>query len=194
MTKFSLIILVLCSFTLVGYGQSKNERESKISKTDFPISAQQTLSVLPEKAKRIKYYQETDGDKTSFECKFKLHHFWYSVEFNKDGKLEDIEVKVRSHQLSKSISTTINNYLEQNCDNYDIIKIQEQYVQNAVTSDIEFLKSTLSDREKTESNYELIVALKKDKQWNLNEMTFDKSGVFINYRALQTNSYEYIMH
>lgn len=194
MSKFRLILIVLCSFTIFSYGQSKNERESKISKTEFPIAALQTLSVIPDKAKRIKYYQETDGDKLSFESKFKFQNLWYSVEFSDDGVLEDIEVRVRKHQLSKQIKDQIHKYLNNNCDKFDIVKIQEQYVQNGLSPDMSFLKSTISNRKTTESNYELIVAIKNNKEWTLKEMTFDKQGVFLNSRALQTDSYEYIMY
>ncbi len=194
MSKFRLILIVLCSFTIFSYGQSKNERESKISKIDFPIAAQQTISMIPDKAKRIKYYQETDGDKLSFECKFKLQNLWYSVEFNEDGILEDIEVRVRKHQLPKQTKDQIDKYLNNNCDKFDIVKIQEQYVQEGLSPDMTFLKSTISNRKSTDSNFELIVAIKNNKEWTLKEMTFDKQGVFLNSRALQTDSYEYIMY
>lgn len=194
MSKFRLILIVSCSFTIFSYGQSKNERESKISKTEFPIAALQTLSVIPDKAKRIKYYQETDGDKLSFESKFKFQNLWYSVEFNDDGILEDIEVRVRKHQLPKQIKDQIHTYLNNNCDKFDIVKIQEQYVQNGLSPDMSFLKSTISNRKTTDSNYELIVAIKNNKEWTLKEMTFDKQGVFLNSRALQADSYEYIMY
>lgn len=195
MSRYKLLILILCLFSTFEYfGQSKNEKESKVLRTDFPIAAQQLLSLTPDNAKRIKFYQETDGDKSSFECKFKLHHFWYSVEFDQEGTLEDIEVKVRKHQIQESIRTTINNYLDQNSDKYDIIKIQEQYVYDGTLPAIEFYKSTLSNRNSISSNYEIIVALKRNKSWTLNEMTFDINGRYIKSRELQTNSYEYIMH
>ncbi|MBO6605623.1 hypothetical protein [Psychroserpens sp.] len=195
MKKYKIVVVLLCFFfSINNYCQNKNEKESKISKTDFPSSALQTLSLVPENAKRIKYYQETDGEKLSYECKFKFQNLWHSVEFNEDGKLEDIEVKVRKHQLSQTVRERINNYLSQNSDKFDIVKIQEQYVQDKSSSDLTFFKSTISNREHTASNYELIVAIKHKKDWTLKEMTFDKQGNFTNTRDLQTDSYEYIMY
>lgn len=195
MRRYNILIALICIFfTTAIFGQNKSERESKISVTEFPILARQTLSVTPDNAKRIKYYQETDGDKFSFECKFKFENFWYSVEFDQEGKLEDIEVKVRKHQIEKLVRNAINEHLDTFSDKYDIIKIQEQYIYNSSLSDLEFYKSIISNRNSIASNYEIIVAIKKDKQWTLKEMTYDINGGFMNSRELQTNSYEYIMH
>lgn len=195
MIKYKFILVFMC-FCLTTYsiGQNKNEKESKVSKTDFPLKAQQTLSLIPDNAKRIKYYQETDGSKMSFESKFKLKNLWFSVEFDQEGNLEDIEVKVRKHQLSKTVRDQIHQYLNGHCDKFDIVKIQEQYVQDGLSSDMAFLKSTISNRKTTGSNYELIVAIKNNKKWTLKEMTFDIQGSFLNSRDLQADSYEYIMY
>lgn len=176
------------------FGQNKNEKEIKISKTEFPQNAQQLLNSLPEQAKRIRYFKELDGDKSSFECKFKYQKLWHSIEFAVSGKLEDIEITVREHHIPKSILGNIEDYLNENSEKHDIIKFQEQYIYTTTRTEVDFLNSIITNRKLIASNYELIIALKIDRQWVLKEITFGHTGEFLSSRALQTDSYEYIMH
>jgi hypothetical protein len=54
--------------------------------------------------KRVKFYKESDGDKISFEAKFKYKKQHFSVEFFASGVLEDIEILINKKKYSiKSI-------------------------------------------------------------------------------------------
>ncbi len=176
------------------FAQTKNEKESRIQLTEFPEKAKATLSKIPEKAKRIRHYRETDGDKLSFESKFKYRGNWFSVEFNNKGSIEDIEILVKEKELSTTIKSHIKSYLDGNSDSYEIIKIQEQYNYSETVLETQFLSSILEQRDELSSNYEVIVALKSAKIWVIKEMTFNSNGKFLNARVLQQDSYEYIMY
>lgn len=195
MMKFRLVLIICIWFSCFNLeAQTKNEKESRIQLSHFPEQAQSVLNTLTTQAKRIRYYKETDGNKLSFESKFKYKGHWHSVEFSNLGALEDIEVLVKEKQLAKPVKTAIRSYLKTNATKYDIIKIQEQYVYSGNHSGVAFLNSILENRKTLSSNYEIIVAMKSQKSWKLKELTFDEHGAFINARNLQQDSYEYIMY
>ncbi|WP_298893034.1 hypothetical protein [uncultured Psychroserpens sp.] len=162
--------------------------------SDLPLRIQFVFESIPDQAKRIRYYRETDGDKLSYESKFKYNKHWFSLELNSSGTIEDIEVVIKKRQLPPNVLNTINSYLSENSDKFELIKIQEQYLFNSEKSKVEFINSILDNRVSINSNYEIIVAIKSERSWELKEMTFDTKGVFLNARNLQQDSYEYIMY
>ncbi len=195
--KYKLFILIVFVFSLAEISaQTKNEKESRVERTQFPEAAQTVLNAFPKKAKRARFYKETDGNKLSFESKFKFKKHWYSVEFNQKGILEDIEVTIKKRELSEATLKNIIIYLEQNSQKYDIIKIQEQYVYTNSNkgTQVNFLESIVNHRKTKASNYEIIIAIKTESDWLLQETTFDCNGRFLNARTLQPDSYEYIMY
>ena len=174
--------------------QTKNEKESRVQLLDFPKASQATLKAISKHVKRIRYYKETDGEKHSFESKFKYKKHWFSVEFDSLGTIEDIEVSVKKRQLGPDPKIAIYDYLKAHSSKYDIIKIQEQYVYKADISEVQFLNYILENRLNLASNYEIIVAIKSDIGWELKEMTFDSKGALLKLRNVQQDSYEYIMY
>ena len=99
MIRFRLILIgaLLCCFSITA--QTKNEKEFRISLSEFPQNSQEILSAVQDQVKRIRFYKEIDGDQESYESKFKFGKRWFSVEFSKDGVLEDIEVTVKEKQI-----------------------------------------------------------------------------------------------
>lgn len=186
------LVLWLCCQCLVS--QTKDEKETRVRLEDFPESAQRHFDSLPDKVKRIRFYKETDGDKESFESKFKYKNHWHSVEFDSSGQLEDIEVTVKKKEIPKSIVERIEQYLNNHSDKFELIKIQEQYIYDSDNSESRFIHQVLINRNHHSSNYEIIVDLKSEKTWILSEITFDSTGQFLNTRNLQPDSYEYIMY
>ena len=192
--RFKFFIVVYIGFTFSLTAQTKNEKESRVNLVDFPIEAQTLINTVVNDVKRVRHYKETDGDKISYETKFKQKKHWYSVEFDAFGTLEDIEVEIKERQIKDDIRNKINTYLKMESDNYDFLKIQEQYHFDSSKNAQTFLESVLVSRNSTASYYELIVAIKKDKQWYVKEITFDSAGLFLSERPLQQDSYEYIMY
>lgn len=176
------------------WSQSKNEKERRIQFETFPQNAQTLINTFPEKVKRIRYYKEIDGDKESYETKFKYKNHWYSVEFDSVGLLEDVEILIKKRQFPDVVIARIKSYVEQQASKFDFIKIQEQYPYHKNSSETLFLNSIFENRTTIASNYEIIIALKIKRQWQLQEITFDTKGKFLKSRNLQPDSYEYIMY
>ena len=77
---------------------------------------------------------------------------------------------------------------------YDYIKIQEQYIPQSSDNPELFLKQVLDNRGSLSNNYEIVLAVKQDKEWTILEMTFDPKGTFLGQRTIKQDSYEYIMY
>lgn len=194
MMKFRVIICFLFLVVANLSAQTKNEKESRIQLSEFPEKGQTTINTIINDVKRIRHYKEIDGEHESFESKFKFKHHWYSVELSSAGLIEDIEVTVRESQLDINVKKNINTYLKSTFEKYDIIKIQEQYIPLNNTQDAAFISLLFKNRRSTNSNFEIIVAVKVSKDWELKEITFNMNGEFLNYRDIQQDSYEYIMY
>ncbi|MGB3605755.1 hypothetical protein [Psychroserpens sp.] len=192
--KNILILAVILCYALNLSAQNKVEKESRIEVDELPQTIVTVLSTLPEDAKRIRYYKETDGDKHSFESKFKFRRHWHSVEFSNFGILEDIEITVKERDIPDLVKLVISNYLNAQSQKFNFIKIQEQYIFDPNQTVIPFLNSVVTNRMQMQCNYEIIVALKQNTVWQLKEMTFDSKGEFMNSRTIQPDSYEYIMY
>lgn len=194
MMKCKLISVILFCLALNLSSQTKNEKEFRIELDAFPEPSQTVVNTIIDTVRRIRHYKEIDGENSSYETKFKYGKHWFSVEFNAFGVLEDIEVLVKEREVNTEINTKINSYLKTHYSKYDFLKIQEQYLFNKSESPQQFLKSILEQRKDTLSNYEIIVALKTNGNWEIKEMTFDENGIFLKERTLQQDSYEYIMY
>ena len=97
--KFRLTLFLMFGIAQITFGQNKYERESRIDKSDFPKSAYLLIEDYLKDAKRVRFYQETDSTKKSFEAKFKKGRLHYSVEFDAQGTLEDVEFKIKDNQF-----------------------------------------------------------------------------------------------
>ncbi len=194
MMKFKIISVFLFVFSISCFSQTKNEKESRIRLDAFPEASKLVITPILSKVKRIRYYRETDGNRSSFESKFKYHKYWYSIEFDNNGILEDIEVTVKEKQLDTSIRLKLNAYLKRRFKTYNYLKIQEQYVSPKTFDDINYLTHILEHRNTIPSNYEIVVAVETHDNWEIREMTFNYLGKFLNERTIKQDSYEYIMY
>ena len=83
--KCNYILLMLLGMVQISFAQNKYERESRIDKEEFPSKSFSLIQKYLEDAKRVRFYQEMDSTKKSYEAKFKKGRLHYSVEFNKNG-------------------------------------------------------------------------------------------------------------
>lgn len=193
MKPYKLWMCVSCFFVIFQVAaQVKNEKETRVSQSDFPKAAIELLVTLPKSHKKIKYYRETDSLKVSYEAKVKLNRRLYSIEFDNNGLLEDIEVLIKKKHLDKALLTTISKYLSSNYLKFSIIKIQKQYVHTPSKSISQTLQSALDL--KNDCNYEIITEVKQGKQYQIKELTFDAQGKFLSERTLKPSSYEHILY
>lgn len=191
--KHLLLILILILPIFASSQDKKIEKEEDIKREQMPEGAQEyLLQNIPEDINKLRHYYETDGDKESFEAKFKYNRHRFSVEFNETGTLEDIEVQVKKNDLEDVVLEKIENYLDTQHDRFKIEKIQAQF-----QSDNKNPEQTMKRARKFDKNspdhYELIVATKNKGKLKKYEMLFDANGNFENEREIIRNSYDYLI-
>lgn len=176
---FSILLWWLTIFPCLS--QDKVEVEVRVRKEMVPQNAIEQVNYLFEKGiKNLKWYQETTGDKISFEAKFKFDRQFYSVEFDTLGRLEDIEIEISIDQIPDESRKNLTAYLEGEFQEYTIFKIQRQ-----LTGEIESLKKYLerdSDKEVT-IHYEIVLAGKAE-EWDAWELLADSQGRFISIQKV----------
>jgi len=181
-TLLTTYFILLVGFT---WSQEKVEVEKKLNPNDFPATALQMLSPYLKDAKRIRYYKEIDGKQESYEVKFKKNQHRYSVEFNKEGVLEDVEVQVRFSQLSKNKKQLIKDYLNEFFDRWKIEKIQLQYYK------LERISKPIDWDENVP--LEVIVATKTNGKLEKFELQFSENMECLSKRKVIRQSYEFVL-
>ena len=128
MMKFrNTMLIVLGLFCMNSYGQYKYEREHRIKKNQFPAAAHELIEEQLANARKIRYYRETDSTKISYEAKFKVDRLHYSVEFDQEGILEDVEILIKKVDIPNESYANMTAFLEENFNKYRIRRIQQQY-------------------------------------------------------------------
>ena len=188
-----LSLMVITSITI--NAQTKNEQEIRIEKEDFPKKALNLLEHLPENIKRIKYYKETDQDKTSFEAKLKLKRKKYSIEFDETGNLEDIEITVKSKNIDRVVLKTIETFFKSEYKKYGLLKIQNQYKKQASIDAISTLQKAIENSQEFEINLEIIAQVQtKNSKKQVMEFTFNHLGSLLESRIVEPSSYEHVLY
>ncbi|AGC76376.1 hypothetical protein LX97_01040 [Nonlabens dokdonensis] len=188
-----LWIFIVLAFAKAEYtiaqSTQKIEREEKISKALFPKNAITFVETIGNSRKKVNFYRETDGDKISYEAKLKYQNRKYSIEFDANGTLEDVEIDVRKRKINKASFAQIEQYLDTIARKYRIEKVQEQYVGKNKTA------PQIADKiaQKSVDNYEIIVAFKNNRKIYRREYLFDKNGNFISKRDIKRQEYDFIL-
>ncbi|WP_412561821.1 hypothetical protein [Winogradskyella sp. MIT101101] len=194
--KFKLFQLILISFSLTQtiVCQTKNEKEERVKVSEFPELAQTIIKALPKNCKRLRFYKETDGEKHSFEAKFKYKRQRYSLEFSVNGSIEDIEVITNLKNIKSSAKDSIKAYFKNSFTKYKLIKIQKQHVYTTEMDAVQFLNDVLSQKPKCIINYEIIAEVKTKKKSEIREFIFNSNGYFSKSRVLNPTSYEHVLY
>ncbi len=191
--KLKTFIFLLCFCQFV-FCQTKNEKEERIPLAEFPEAAKAVIKNLPDDCKRLKFYKETDGEKQSFEVKFKYKRKRYSLEFSIDGNIEDIEVLTKLKNIDETVKTKIENYFASSFTKHKFIKVQEQYIYNVKLDAKTFVDNVLNNNSLKAPNFEIIAEVKTDKKRDIREFIFNTFGEFVNFRILNPTSYEHVLY
>ena len=192
--KFKYLLFVIVGIVQITSAQNKYEQESRIDKADFPNSAYLLIEDYLKDAKRVRFYQEIDSTKKSYEAKFKKGRLHYSVEFDESGKLEDVEFIIKEQDVPNDTWGTILFYLDENHAKYRIKKIQQQYPLLDGQSEKKLLHNAFQNLILPEVNYELIFSAKKDKEFQEYEALFDAEGQLIQIRKSFPPSYDHVLY
>lgn len=155
------------------FAQNKYEKESRFKEKEVPSIALDFIGSLAVERK-VRWYLEEGFDRTSIEAKFKMNNQNYSIEFDRLGNLEDIEIQVKWGELRKSLKDSVSFYLGQDCKKFKIRQIQLQY-----SGDHSVLLSKIKTGESTDDyivRYEIVVKCCHDNNVNLFEYLFSDSG------------------
>ncbi|WP_370390574.1 hypothetical protein [uncultured Winogradskyella sp.] len=190
-------LLHFCCVLLVTWllpSQTKNEKEERIGIDKFPKESIMIIQNLPNNCKMLKFYKETDNDRQSFEAKFKYKKKRYSLEFNKEGKVEDIEVRIKFRTIDNKAKLAIKQYLENNFKRHKVVKVQRQYVLDKNINPNTEIKNILEDKSAILPNYEIIAEVKTESTRDLREFLFSHSGKLLNVRIVNPSSYEHVLY
>ena len=123
--RYSISILFLL-FNIALFAQDKIEVERAISSSQVPSAARAWLHETYAHTSRLQWYLERSPSETSYEAKLRHRRAWHSVEFDKGGALQDVEIIVRMRNLPKAAHQGIVAYLDTTYTKHRIQKIQQQ--------------------------------------------------------------------
>lgn len=104
----------------------KEEREQRVKEKVVPGAIREWLSDTYPKAKKVKWYFETNSGKDSYEAKFKFGGERHSVEFSTEGIVEDIEIDKSLKELSPEVQDALKGAFGK-FKKFKLEKIQEQW-------------------------------------------------------------------
>ena len=187
-----LFLLLLLGNT--AQAQYKYEREHRIRKSQFPANALRFIEKKLEDARQVRFYREVDSIKISYEAKFKLDRLRYSVEFDQQGRLEDVEILIREIDIPEESLQAIKEYLSTNFQKYRIRRIQQQYPVSDAEPTAITLRNAFQNLLLPTNRYELIVAGRKDKGFNDYEILFNAEGEFLSIRKSLPANYDHVLY
>ena len=188
-----ILLLVFLLFGAVTSAQNKYEREYRIKKSQFPEKALGYIQEKLEDARQIRFYKETDSTKVSFEAKFKKDRLKYSIEFDEEGALEDVEIIIKPVDIPNDVFKKINTYLQKEFIKFRIQKIQQQYPIGDNDPETT-VKNAFQNLMLPSIKYELIVSGKKDKGYEQHEILFGSAGNFEKTRKSLPPNYDHVLY
>lgn len=188
-----LIVLFLLGCLSLSWAQEKRESEFRIKKEDFPKNALALLEFHLKDGKRTRFFKEQDGDKNSYEVKFKKQRLHYSIEFNNSGSLEDVEFIIKTNDIPEASWSAVQSYINQNYKKPRVKKIQQQYP-NSEGNEKNVLKEAFQNLLLPYINYELIISCRERKEFLEYEVLFDAQGNFLESRKSIPSKYDHILY
>lgn len=192
-SSISLVLLIIFSSTPL-LSQTRYEREHRIKRSQFPEQALQFIEDSLNNVRRLRFYKETDSSRTNFAAKFKKERLHYSMEFDKDGILENINLLVKEVDLPRDSFAQIRLYLDTSFLSYRIRKMQQQYRVRPGEAKESTLRNAFQNLLLPSVNYELIVVGKKEDGNNDYEILFGSEGDFISIRTSLPPNYDHILY
>ena len=167
------IILITWIFPLVLFAQKKYEKESDLSLKDVPAKAILFFDTAPISGE-IDWYYEENLLGNSIEAKFYHREQKYSIEFDVNGELQDIEVECGLGDVDIILLTNMTESLSKEFMKSNIIRVQQQY-RGTILSFLDFLNEP--DKSHVyQLKYETEVKAKKKKRSKLYEVLFGQEG------------------
>ena len=176
MVKSSMIFfLVLLNLNGL-HAQTKYEKEDRIKASEVPPAAIDFVDQLGF-VKKIKWYIEEGLDRMTYEAKTKHRSKKYSIEFSKNGNIEDIEIEIKMDDVEFIPNAAIVSHLVGSYTRFKICKVQRQYT--GPPSEMMTVTQDGVVSEQLTINYEVVAKVKKDKVFQEMEFLYDSEGRLI---------------
>lgn len=187
--RFSLTLFFTLNLLIIHIPWSvaqdeKREAEHSIKKNEVPDEILDSVSPFLKKSSRIRYYFQTDGEDQSYEIKARKQGRDYSVEFQKNGKLIDIEMLVDFAEIPDDSRNNITEYLQEKYDKYVFTRIQQQYYPQEKDAEEAMEDFMEEDFEEFDIRYELEVDTRHNNKLDSYELLFDTKGKFMKERKI----------
>jgi len=176
--------IILLSSGLKAQEDIKYERETKISKEEFPAGALEVIHSLLEQSGSIKFYRETNQDGINYEAKLKINKVLYSIEFDSLHKLKDVEALLKWNKTREVPKESIKNSLSEVFAKYKVMRVQKQYIFNNQVNQL--VKLPPSQDILVETNYEIEIEgmVHQGEELWFYELLFDEKGELVKQRTI----------
>ena len=171
-------LCLLSTLTTLATAQEKYEKEHRIDAEDAPSAARDFINKL-EFTRKIKWFKEENLEGYTFEAKTCFEKRKHSIEFDRDGKIQDIEIIIKKDQIPAPVYDEITGSFQRDYDKFHISKIQVQYSGDQAAL-IQNAKDRFTDiRDDIVIHYEIVVHVKDGASRHQMEYLFNEKGQFI---------------
>lgn len=185
--RLALLFLLLFGYTAIA--QVKYEKEERIQKEALPTAVGKLLPLMEIHSKRMRYYREFDGQSISYEVKFKKHGTHFSLEFNQEGVLEDVEVLISKSALPTAVLETVKTGFQR----VKLTRIQKQFVHPKGGNPAQTLQAVF-ENQIAPTAYELEVSGKTQNGYRQFELLIAPSGKLLKKSTILTKTYEHVVY
>lgn len=171
-----ILFTLICLCTCFSFSQ-KVEKESRIDEDKVPLIS---LNYLKNSSvsDKIKWYFEENELGNSYEAKFKLKRQKISIEFDIEGKFQDVEIEISKSKIPRKIQRRMFKYFGVYFTKHKVQKIQKQFKGDSYIILDQIRNLSIFDA--TPTFFEVIVEGKnEDNELKAIEFLFDTSGNLI---------------
>jgi len=185
--------LLFTSFAVVSAQDIKNENEKSINREDMPTSSLTMINRFWNKEKKVDFYRQKNGEMISYEAKLEWNGHQYSIEFDSEGSLVNVEQLIDFNDIPVASQNTITEELSKQYTRFRFIRIQRQYSAEEADDRYEILEDVIDeDYEDLIIRFEIVVDAQNKAVMGSFESLFDEHGNMIQKRRIVRRSLDNI--
>jgi hypothetical protein len=185
--------LLLTSFPLVSAQDIKDENEKSINREDMPTSSLAMINRFWNKEKKVDFYRQNNGEMISYEAKLEWNGHQYSIEFDSEGSLINVEQLIDFKDIPVASQNTITEELSKQYTRFRFTRIQRQYSAEEADDRDEILEDVIDeDYEDLIIRFEIVVDAQNKAVMGSFEWLFDEQGNMIQKRRIVRRSLDNI--
>ena len=185
--------LLFTSFAVVSAQDIKNENEESINREDMPTSSLTMINRFWNKEKKVDFYRQKNGEMISYKAKLEWNDYQYSIEFDSEGSLVNVEQLIDFNDIPVASQNTITEELSKQYTRFRFIRIQRQYSAEEADDRDEILEDVIDeDYEDLIIRFEIVVDAQNKAVMGSFESLFDEHGNMIQKRRIVRRSLDNI--